>query len=102
MKKILLVFSIMGLLILNTQAFIPTTISLAQQDPQDETVADSVSIDDAAPIFYDAEEGTEEDIPLKEKNPLNWALYLGGAALIIIIATVLIRRNKKDGDRSEE
>ena len=103
MKKLVSLFGFLLVFFITIQAITPSSESLSQQDPQDETVADSVSIDDSAPIFYDAEEGNEEEIiPEKEKSPLTWALYLGGASLIIVIITIMIRRNKKDEDEEEE
>ena len=71
--------------------------NLIQQEPTEEAVQDSVSIDDADPIFYDVDEETEDmQEPSGEKNPLTWALYLGGAAIIIIIVAVILRRSRKE------
>lgn len=99
MKKRIVLFTFLMLLFASTEAnFIGSTI-LFQQEPTEEAVQDSVSIDDADPIFYDAEEETDElEAAAKEKNPLTWALYLGGAAIIIIIVTMIIRRSKKEDD----
>lgn len=101
MKKSIFLFSFLITLLFVSQTSLAISSGNTQQDPAEETVQDSVSIDDADPIFYDAEEDTEEQQEIvKEKNPLSWALYLGGAAVIIIIVAVIIRRTKKE--ESEE
>ena len=99
MKRRIVLFSFFVLIIGTAPVFWTHSAELIQQEPVEETVQDSVSIDDADPIFYDAEEMTEDigETP-RERNPLTWALYLGGAAIIIIIVAVILRRSKKNGD----
>jgi len=101
MKKSVVLLSFLISLFIISQTSLALSSEKIQQDPEAETVQDSVSIDDADPIFYDAVEDTE-DMPeiTEEKNPLSWALYLGGAAIIIIIVAVIIRRSRKE--ESEE
>ena len=97
MKKRIFLIGILVSMILVTCPTLAAHFELFQQDPTEETVQDSVSIDDADPIFYDVEEEAEDmQESSTDKNPLSWALYLGGAAIIIIIVAVILRRSRKE------
>jgi LPXTG-motif cell wall-anchored protein len=83
MKKAVFVCSILGMLFLGSQG-----IAFAQDEKSEKK--DSVSIDDADPIYYDA----EEDSDTGSGSP-GTILAIAGAALVVGLGTFYFLKKKK-------
>ncbi|UCG27764.1 MAG: hypothetical protein JSV24_12460 [Bacteroidales bacterium] len=93
MKRVILLLFVPGIFLLNTGVVLKAEKPVFQ-DESEELIpsADSVSIDDMDPIFYEAEEDEE---PVDEGSGKSPKLLIGftGIIILLVVGYVFIRKS---------